>query len=486
MDVSKKRRIKFAVTVVVLLFGFIYMDRCVLAGDIESPFYKSRNISTFGNYGEEDLSGIEKSIYNVLKAKIQAVANGEETSTKFEIPAESLGIQATWTKEELGITGNFAAEGKLTEETRRALTEQVFTQDNHKIFHLLLVNCPYDFYWFDKTEGASYTLLPAKMTVSQDGGSLTFTEGLVYEYMVAADYRDGKDKFKVSISKVQSAEKALANAQSVIKKHRKQSDHEKLLSYRDEICSLTSYDIDAAVGNYHSSYGDPWQMLYVFDKKPETKVVCEGYAKAFQYLCDESEFSGDVTVYTVTGWLDSGQGKVPHMWNLVSVDQKNYLVDVTSWDGGMRSDSGAFLLGTEMGNAEDGYRFEMQGNYVTYTYDKETFSLYGKSILTLDSENYGFHSTDQENNSKDEENESTESDEREETEEITEQEEVVAEEPMEEEIDIEVQRKEISVRNVAAKTGDEENPGKWLGIFMISGLALISSVYVRCRIKRME
>lgn len=478
MAAYKKGWRKFVVTAVLILFGFIYVDIRVQADYIVSPFYDSPNISLFGNYGEEDLSGIEKAIYNELKAMVKAVADGEESSAKFEIPVERLGIKSTWTKEELGVTGELLEGNRLTDETRTILIEQIFSQDNSKIFDLLLVNHPYDFYWFDKTAGTSYTLLPSKMTVSQDGGSLTFTSGLVYEYVVAVDYRDGGDAFKVSEAKVQSAEKALENAQSVIEKNAGKPDYEKLLSYRDEICSLASYDVNAAGGNYHSSYGDPWQIIYVFDHNPETKVVCEGYAKAFQYLCDDSQFSGNVCVYTVTGWLDSGSGKAPHMWNIVSMDQQNYLVDVTSWDGGRISDSGAFLLGVETGSVEDGYTFRVHGRDMVYTYDRETLSLYGESILTLAAKNYG--SENDESLSEEEEKQPDHDEEKE-----PERETQVKEETIDDELETEVQIEQTQVRNAAARTGDEEKPGLWLGLLMLSGAAIIRVVHINKR-KRME
>ena len=41
------------------------------------------------------------------------------------------------------------------------------------------------------------------------------------------------------------------------------------------------------VGNNGLPYGDPWQLIYVFDDDPDTNVVCEGYAKAFKYEADE-------------------------------------------------------------------------------------------------------------------------------------------------------------------------------------------------------
>lgn len=45
-------------------------------------------------------------------------------------------------------------------------------------------------------------------------------------------------------------------------------------------------------------------MIYVFDGDEATNVVCEGYAKAFQYLCDLD----GITYYSVSGTMNGGTG----------------------------------------------------------------------------------------------------------------------------------------------------------------------------------
>ena len=46
-------------------------------------------------------------------------------------------------------------------------------------------------------------------------------------------------------------------------------------------------------------------MIGVFDENPSTRVVGEGYSKAFQYLCDEA---GGIDCYTITGSMGGGTG----------------------------------------------------------------------------------------------------------------------------------------------------------------------------------
>ena len=77
------------------------------------------------------------------------------------------------------------------------------------------------------------------------------------------------------------------------------------------------------------------------------------------------------------------------MWNVVTLDGKNYLVDVTNSDEGtVGKDGGLFLAGTE-GSVATNYKFTFnEFNSITYTYDQDTKNLYGNDILTLASENY--------------------------------------------------------------------------------------------------
>ena len=104
---------------------------------------------------------------------------------------------------------------------------------------------------------------------------------------------------------------------------------------------------------------------------PDTKVVCEGYSKAFQFLCDNSTFrSNDVYVLSVTG--DNNEER--HMWNVVHMEDGNYyLADITNCDTGFN----VFLRGkTEA--LTNGYAIYVgldqfnNPNYFNYVYDGTT------------------------------------------------------------------------------------------------------------------
>ena len=335
-SVGKEQEEELAVTVPVAEDELPDSDE-LFAGYVEKVFYEGLNdgISTYGNLGEQRLQGeYNKKIYATLKEKVKEVAAGKETNTIFKISLQ-------------GITS--AAGGKI---------------DIPSIMQYLLMDCPYELYWFDKTKGVGAT-----------GSGLTVT----ISFAVADEYKAGDYTVSSNLATVHTAAE---NARRIVEKYEGQSDYEKMVGYRKEICDLVSYNTDAAKPT--TPYGNPWQLIWVFDKDATTNVVCEGYAKAFQYLCDMSDFA-NATCYTVTGTMYGATGAGPHMWNIVTLGGKNYLVDVTNCDEGtVGADDKLFLAGAD-GSISSGY---IVNGSVGYIYDKEQILLYDNTILTLSNSKY--------------------------------------------------------------------------------------------------
>lgn len=87
----------------------------------------------------------------------------------------------------------------------------------------------------------------------------------------------------------------------------------------------TTYDQKAA-GLSEVEFGQPISHDWdVYGALVEGSAVCEGYAKAFAYLCRNV----GINATTITG-TSYGAG---HMWNAVLLDNEWYLVDVTWNDG---------------------------------------------------------------------------------------------------------------------------------------------------------
>ena len=315
---------------------------------IDQLFYGDSGISLFADYGSSHLSGNQLTLYNFLKPKIEGVANGTITNTSFNYtPTASIGSTALY-------------------------------NDISAAVHCLMVDLPQSFYWYDKTDG---TQMSFSGSGKQPDGSLTRVTACTISFSVSSNYGSGTT---VNPARINSAKTAVANARAIAASYNGQSDYEKIMGYKNEICTLTSYNSSAV--NSSTPYGDPWQLVYVFDRDPSTNVVCEGYAKAFQYLCD----LGGIDCYTVTGVMGGGTGAGDHMWNIVSLGGKNYLVDVTNCDTGtIGSPDKLCLKGASVSTAGG-----CTVNGVRFTYDSDTLAMYPASILTVSTTDYDPDNTD--------------------------------------------------------------------------------------------
>ena len=257
--------------------------------------------------------------------------------------------------------------------------------------------CPYEMYWYDKTVGTALK----SYSFAGNADRIRIAGSMVFTFAVIASYSDGtyvditnadgsltRYLCGVDGSQGERISKAVANAAAIVAQFEGCSDLEKLKGYRTRICDAVSYD-DAALNN-GSAYGDPWQIISVFDEDPFTNVVCEGYAKAFQYLCDRTTFSGPVTVYCVTGTMSGGTGAGSHMWDLVRMeDGRIYLVDVTNCDAGsVGYPDGLFLASCSSGSVEDGYAFSVKSKAIRYQYDDKTCAIFSDEELTVSATAY--------------------------------------------------------------------------------------------------
>lgn len=352
----------------------------LFAGYVEKTFYADwdTGTSTFGNLGADRLEGeYNQKLYAALKDKIKAVAAGNQTSTKFILAFnEAIGLTPlTWTAAELGVT-------EITKDTVDSKVGVKFAEkiNTRNILDYLLVDCPYELYWFDKTVG-----LETSYSMSYNSSQVTISE-INISFAVASEYQSAGNQYQV-VTGVAAVGQAAAKAGEIVAKYQGKSDYEKLAGYRQEICALASYNTSAADDSKNTAYGNPWQLIWVFDGDASTEVVCEGYSKAFQYLCDMSTFTS-AECYTVTGTMSGGTGAGPHMWNIVRLGGKNYLVDVTNCDtGSIGADDLLFLAGAD-GSVEGGYTVTCNETDVTYTYDSDQEAMYGSDILTLSNAKY--------------------------------------------------------------------------------------------------
>ena len=345
-------------------------------------FRKSAKNTLIGN----KLSGYDKIAYDSLKSQIALVAEGTKTSTIFTVSLAELGFssETTFTAEQLGVQAIFK-DGELTDEAENAIYAQVsFNVDLVK--DSLLSDCPYELYWFDKTVAGKITGPGFNCYIGSDSATsvtVIWTANVQLYFPVAQPYAAGE--FETDPSQINRVKTAVNNAVSIVESAKNESDYEKLVTYRQEICSRVAYNKTAA-NNQGTPYGDPWQLISVFDDDDNTNVVCEGYSKAFKYLCDLTSFNKGISCITVSGTMDGGR----HMWNIVTMDDgKNYLVDVTNCDTGTAGYPDLlFLKGYASGNVNDGYIFKGKSSSISFAYNDDTKGLYSNAQLTLSGTDY--------------------------------------------------------------------------------------------------
>ena len=337
------------------------------------------------------LEGNDLAVYQAVARELPAIAAGERASTEFELTLDDFGVEkAEWTADELGISSIVVEDeqGNITgfsQEAKDAVNAKI-SFDLHKVSTALLADFPYDLYWFNKSIEEAVNIPEYSTSASTDGNGewvIILPESITLRFKVAGEF-SGADEYTVNTEVGQSVQTAVNNANDIIEQHSGDADEDKLHNYKDAICNLVSYNDDAAAGNFDFNYGNPWQLLWVFDGIEETKVVCEGYSKAFKYLCDKSSLA----CILVTGTMDGGKGAGNHMWNIVKLGDKNYLVDVTNCDEGTIGAPDQLFLKREAelnidNGKEIGYTFHLGGSSVAYSYDEDTLNYYEQNEISL-------------------------------------------------------------------------------------------------------
>lgn len=317
-----------------LLEGYLYQVNGLDVPEVVKAESSGNTASRPATYAVA-LNEVTNNIYRRLVPEIKKIAAGESASATIVITD----MPITYTQGDLGhIT---IIEGDALSEAAGARIGELFGADvNHDaLLSKLLANMPYELYWFDKTNGMAISY-----GIEADENTVTIPY-IVVGFCVADAYRDttkylvdDEDKIvkdedgnpvpdytAIDTTKTGAARTAAATAAQVVAKNQSKGTYSKLVAYADYIKNAVSYNYAAADKNNNYHYGDPWQLIYVFDENPDTNVVCEGYSKAFKYLCDLTWTDSDpeVACYLPTGTMKGGTGEGAHMWNIVSIGGAN-------------------------------------------------------------------------------------------------------------------------------------------------------------------
>lgn len=376
-----------------LLEGYLYQLNGLEAPETVVKAEGSGNTASRPATYAVALNEVTNNIYRRLVPEIKKIAAGESASATIVITD----MPITYTQGDLGhIT--IVKDGALSEEAGARIGELFGADVNHDaLLSKLLANMPYELYWFDKTNGMAISY-----GIEADENTVTIPY-IVVGFCVADAYRDTTkyvvnekgeqildednnpvpDYTAVDTAKTGAARTAAAKAAEVVAANQDKGTYSKLVAYREYITNAVDYNSEAAsTANY--PYGDPWQLIYVFDGDPKTNVVCEGYSKAFKYLCDLTWTGSDpeVKCYLAVGKMDSED----HMWNIVSIGGVNYLTDITNCDSyadgkfAIGYPDQLFLCGAN-GGVNVGYEAATTSGAVTYVYDQNTKDIYDQELV---------------------------------------------------------------------------------------------------------
>ena len=344
----------------------------------QTPMFNSSSFN--GN----KLTGINKTVYDKTKSAIAEIANGERESTAITFTKYELGCGGSYSAAELGVAAIVNEEG-ITDEAKDALMVKtgLSSFDYGLVSDALRSDCPYERYWMGLRVSVDYFKFYA---YESDGvWKLSFDSDtyMTYGFEVSSDYKGAND-FTVDLAKTKAVKAAIGSINNILDGAKTKNDLQKIEYYRDQICDLVEYNNEAATWPA-SQYGDPWQLIYVFDGDFSTNVVCEGYSKAFMYLCNKTFFSSSsINCYVVSGNMDSE----PHMWNVIHwSDNNNYMIDVTNCDS-LGTDN-LFMASPVSGDVSSGYSFDAGSGNILYAYDDETKALYSEDELKIGSDIYG-------------------------------------------------------------------------------------------------
>ena len=327
------------------------------------------------------LDGQAKKLYDILRPQIIQVANGQRTSTEFRFPLSSICENVSYTLEELGYSS-------FCQDAVNAFADktQYTAEDLRHCMDALVYDLPYDLYWFHVGKG----IITSRDTkITYNGSVVSYADyenaSITIKFYVSDEYAKGD--FEVDPTYVDKAKKAAANAYKVIQDNKDKSDYQKLKAYRDWIRDHVTYNMKA-FEDKSTPYGNPWQMIWVFDDDPndDTKVVCEGFAKAFQFLCDNTSFRSSVSCICVSGFMSKQVDLTgAHRWNIVTMRGKRYLVDVTNDYPGSQD---LFMVGyTDTAKHSDGKTaYKYAGFWFTYWDDMK--DLYAAEEIAVTTTNY--------------------------------------------------------------------------------------------------
>ena len=353
----------------------------------------------------------DRESYKIVTNEVKMIANGDKIETNVQIDIDELIGEVDgekyasfgYTLNELGFVDG---ENPTDEDIIERIKEKSFP-DIHLVYKALYEDRGDLLYW---SHGAMIGTYNGVLNKCEQNGETRYKLDGAYKkiffkvfpyYMISGS----TNQFMVDTNKTGAAVRALNNAKAIINEAENglyDTDYKKICFFRDKICELNSYNFDAVSSEWDKSDMNPWKIIYVFDEDPLTNVVCDGYARAFKYLVENTEFDSDyINCDTVTGDLiqyqnDNLVSKGAHKWCIIRMDDgQRYFVDITGCDSGDSNSSdlkSLFFLNGVNNITEDrkykGYSVSKWGYTYEYLYEDSTYELYNDEELIVSETSY--------------------------------------------------------------------------------------------------
>lgn len=250
----------------------------------------------FGLYQQESKENDTKivALEDILAAPGEAEAKPEEwflMEETYSYAFDSLSEEEqSWYRDMEQLLGGFGEKTALCEESLAVFADSDVDEIVDRVFRCVLNDHP-ELFYVDGYSCVKY--MRGKKIVSVE-----FSGTYTMELTDALQYRTAIEE---------SAEDILAGID------REASDYDKVKYVYDTIVSNTDYDLNAP------------ENQNIYSVFVNHRSVCQGYAKAAQYLLNRLGIESTL----VLGTVDTGEG---HAWNLVKVDGDYYYIDTTWGD----------------------------------------------------------------------------------------------------------------------------------------------------------
>ena len=281
--------------------------------------------STQSRYLYRQLSSTAKTIYDKLYNNKENLKTG---TYKIEFGNE---FQTLLSHE--------SGEKELKEEYQSAIEALIY--ENPDIFYLDVTKLYINIEKISKITGVKYNVY------IDNGNDVSYFSDGFYS-------KEDIEKYEIQIEQVKN---------QIISSLQGMDNYQKIKTIHNYLIDTIEYETDLSKNNLYDIYG----------ALVEKRCVCEGYAKAFQYLMNEIGIENAIVIGTGTNSKNETES---HAWNYVELNGNWYAVDVT-WDDPIITGGGKltnkvryeyFLKGSETiaKNHVTSGRFTEDGQIFTY------------------------------------------------------------------------------------------------------------------------